>query len=192
MKHLSEAQIFEYIDRLMPAADARTADAHCASCAQCRQRVEFHRALARAAAQPAAGLLADDFAERVMRRSNISPQRVPRFSWILRNSSNIIAMVVVLGILAAVGYFSAPGPDVQQDAAGTSVYTNIFSAWDTISAAIMSVFTKHTADVIPPGIASQSEKVFGNVFWLGAAAFLLLALADALRHRLKAPEAISR
>lgn len=185
MNHLSEQELFDYVDRRLSAAAELDADAHCAACAHCRQIADLHRALAKGAAAPVTGLLPRDFAESVMRRAHV-PKHASRFSWLLQNSSNIVAMIVVLGILASVIYVASQS----QPSAGTaeSTYLQTLSLWkDASSSALtgaISGLMKHVTKTVKP-IVSESGKVFGGVFWLGAAAFLVLALADKLRTRMK-------
>ena len=181
MTHLSEQELIEYSDRRMTAAAERIANAHCALCPQCRQKTELHRALRRSGAEPMSGLLSNGFTDSILRRAHV-PRPAPRFSWILQNSSNILAMVLVLGILSGVGYIAAQLP--QTNGGDESAYSKIFSMWTDASSSAMAVLSVHAKQAVTP-VVSKTGSVFGNVFWLAAAAFLLLGFLDTLRVKRK-------
>jgi anti-sigma factor RsiW len=185
MIHLSEQIIIEYIDRRLAADAAKDIQEHIALCAQCRQMVEFHKAIARSAVQPVTGLLADDFAERILRRVHV-PARVSRLSWLLQNSSNIIAMVVVLGILSAVGYMASQPSSGAAGVADDSMYGQLFSVWNNASSSTMAAVSRYSTKLVSP-VVSEKGSVLGSAFWIGTAALLALGLLDKLRIRLKLP-----
>lgn len=183
MTHVSETEVLDYIDHRLSAQTERVIEAHCAECAQCRRSVEFNRALMRSAGVIEPAGLAVDFTERVMRHSHI-PVRRARFSWLLENSANIVAMIFVLCILAIVAYaMSLPSTD--SGAASDSSYARIYGFWRDASSTAVSSFIQHTSQTTQP-LATDSGKILGNGFWIGAAVLVLLGFADKIRTRLKA------
>jgi anti-sigma factor RsiW len=185
MIHLSEHIIIEYTDRRLDADADRDVREHIALCAQCRQMVELHKAIAHSAVEPVTGLLADDFAERILRRVHV-PARVSRLSWLLQNSSNIIAMIVVLGILATVGYMASQPSSGGAGVADDSMYGQWLSVWNNASGSATAVISRYSTKLVSP-VVSEKGSVLGSAFWIGTAALLALGLLDKLRIRLKLP-----
>ncbi len=174
MKHLSEQDVFDYIDD--PSGTAvRDAALHAAECDACRKRIEMHRRIGVSAAGVDTHVLPKNFTARVMLTLG-APKAAPRLSWLSENGANIFAMVFVVGIAGCAVYVALhASPD-----AAESVYARQYSLWRDAYASVMQVFAARNREVFLP-VVSETKGIFSSVFLIGAAALVLLGSLDKLR-----------
>jgi hypothetical protein len=174
MNHLSEQELFEYIDS-RPGALRDDAARHLAECETCRQTIALHRKIGSDASHAGEGIVSKDFTKRIMRDIR-TPHAPPRFSGLIENSANIVAMVFVVGIITCIIYIAAQStPD-----AGESVYARQFETFRTMYVSAMNSLTAHNRETLGP-VAYGTQDSFSSVFWTGIAALVVLGSLDKLR-----------
>ena len=174
MNHLSEQEVFEYIDG-RPDTLRDEAARHLAECERCRQTIALHRKIATGASHAGAGIVSKDFTKRVMRDIR-TPHAPPRFSWLIENSANIVAMVFVVGIITCIIYIATQSvPD-----AGDSVYARQLEPFRAWYVSAMNSLAAHRSEMLGP-VVNGTQDSFGSVFWTGVAALVVLGSLDKLR-----------
>jgi hypothetical protein len=174
MKHLSEEELLDFIDR-RSGAGRDDAARHIAGCERCKTIVALQQQIRSHAARVDEGMLSKNFTKRVLHLTNI-PHAAPRFSWLYENTANLFAMVFVVGIVGVIIYAvtqSAPG-------ASDSVYTRQIALWNEAYGSVVKAFASGNRNALIP-VVTDSHNIFTNVFWTGIGALILFGSLDKLR-----------
>jgi len=142
MDHLTQEQIFAFLDSQLDDALEHRFNAHLAECARCRNEVALQRSLARTVSELPLEETSTRFTGRVMSRVLQSQKR--SFSEkILQNLGYAFAMMMVLGVL---GYLLSNSSSLFSGS-GESQPSEFVTAWKTFSANASQFLTQSTSQM---------------------------------------------
>jgi anti-sigma factor RsiW len=172
MNHLTVTEIFQLIDRTLNEAELNRLTRHLSECARCRNEVELHRTLGRAAQQQQLVQTSPRFTANVMERA-VPQKEKSFFSWILRNIGTLIAMVAVLGVL---GYVLSTTPmwTSMQEQTESSGLTKMFSSAYQDIKQFFADKTNQVTQRLDTDTSARSEKILLIAF----ISIVVLALLD--------------
>lgn len=143
MNHLTQEQIFAFIDGNFDDALEHQINAHLAACTRCNNEVALQRALLRTARELPLSKTSRGFTERVMGRV-LRPARNNSLSYkILQNLGYVFAMMIVLAVL---GYFLTNPSALFVKGADTQP-SELSRAWKTFSTEVGQFLTLHTTQL---------------------------------------------
>ena len=127
MKHLTDVEIFEFVERLSSEKERENIAAHIASCAQCREKVEFEQTLSAALMAQNISLPQKNFSSRVMAKiafvqSTLQHQKTKR-----REKISLIGWGMCFVAVIATVVFLAQSPELSSAGSaisGTSTSVN--------------------------------------------------------------------
>lgn len=99
MNHLSQEQVYLFIDGVVEGPILRQIQEHLDRCERCRREVELQRRLTRAARELPLAKTSERFTQRVMSRVLRSASERSLSYRLLQNLGYVFAMMVVLGVL---------------------------------------------------------------------------------------------
>jgi hypothetical protein len=172
MTHLTTKQVLQMVDGTLDYASQAQCTGHLAVCQQCRNEIEFQKAVSRISRHLPVLNTSAGFAQRVMMR--IVPQR--QKSWktkLIDNLGNIFAMCVVL---ATLGY-AISNPSVFHASQESSQQSIVPQAVSDAYAKVLETFSRHASDATRQVVSSTGNDS-AKMILLAIISLLTLVLID--------------
>ncbi len=177
MKTISQDKLMQYVDGTLSYDEQQEVEQLLTLSDEARREIALYRSLYIAAKKQEFIMPSNTFVNDVMTRVMPNANESWLFT-ILRNSSNVFAMIVVLSSIA---FFLLNGASAQKQPEQSALAQQVRTIVEAYDTAVRSIPfpTIHFVS----SVSNYTNHITGKIFWIGIGTFLFLVGIDKLRER---------